>query len=158
MKQIRAVIIAAVLALCTPMTARAEETCISGTAKEACIEIGESYGICPELLMAIIEHESKGEAYAENNGCVGLMQLNIKYYRGRIGKFGITDVYDEYSNILLGTDYLAELFGEYEDPAVVLMIYHGEKDSQGKAEQGRISKYANEILERSEELEMEHGK
>ena len=46
--------------------AKAEDTYISDTAIEACIEYGNKYDICPELLMAIIEKESRGIHTAEN--------------------------------------------------------------------------------------------
>ena len=49
--------------------AETEDTYISNTATEACIEYGSKYDICPELLMAIIEKESRGIPKAENGSC-----------------------------------------------------------------------------------------
>lgn len=110
------------------------------------------------MLMAIIEAESRGDAYAENGGCKGLCQVSVRWNKSRMRSLGVTDIYDEYSNILVGADYLAELFEEYEDPAVVLMVYHGEDKALSRAERGDISDYAEKILDRSAELERLHGK
>lgn len=132
------------------------DTYISETAYEACVEYGEQYNICPELLMAIIEVESRGQADAENGGCYGLMQISEKWHKDRMEQLGVTDLFDERSNILVGADYLAELFEKYEDSATVLMIYHGERNAVQKGKRGEISSYAEGILERSAELERIH--
>ena len=94
-------------------TASAEnDTWISEEAQQQCITYGEEYGICPELLMAIIEQESSGKAYAENGSCKGLMQISEKWHKDRMDKLK-ADIYED--NVLIGTDYLAELFAENED-------------------------------------------
>lgn len=123
-----------------PMTASAHgtDTWLSDEVQGYCEEIGEEYCICPEMLMAIIEAESRGDVYAENGGCKGLCQVSVRWNKSRMRSLGVTDIYDEYSNILVGADYLAELFEEYEDPAVVLMIYHGEDKALSRAELGDI--------------------
>lgn len=74
--------------------------------------ISNQYHLCPEMVMAIIEHESSGQANASNGNCKGLMQIYEKYHIDRMKKLGVTDSYDPYSNILVGCDYLAELFSE----------------------------------------------
>lgn len=135
-------------------TSKDNDTWISETAQEACIEYGEQYGICPELIMAIIERESSGQPDAENGSCKGLMQISVKWHSDRIERLGVTDIFDERGNILVGTDLLAELAEKYGDVAVVLMAYHGERNPAEK----EISDYAEGILERSAELEMIHGK
>lgn len=119
-----------------------------------CAEIGELYGICPELLMSIAEHESGGNQYAENGSCKGLCQVSVKWHADRMEKLGVTDIYDEYSNILVAADYIAELREDYEDVAILLMVYNGDSNAN-KAMNGNsdISYYATSILERSAELE-----
>ncbi len=131
------------------------ETFISDTAYDACVEYGEEYGICAELLMAIIERESNGQPDAESKGCKGLMQISAKWHNDRMKRLGVTDIFDERGNIIVGTDYLSELFGRYGDPAIALMVYNG--DSRA-LEEGYISDYASWILERSTELERIHVK
>lgn len=119
-------------------------------------EISDTYNICPELVLAIIESESSGQANAYNDkyGCHGLMQIHRDSHLDRIERLGVTDLYDPYSNILVGVDYLSELFTEYESVASVLMHYHGESNVESKLSEGNISDYASSILRRSCELEM----
>lgn len=134
------------------------DTYISQTAQDACIEYGEQYGICPELLMAMIEKESSGQANAESGGCKGLMQVNPAFHKDRMERLGVTDIFDESGNILVATDYLAKLFSENVDPALALDKYNGNGKAQENYENGIISNYARRILERSAELERIHGK
>ena len=159
MKRLLAVFLPIIIAF-YPMTVSAHgtDTWLSDEVQGYCEEIGEEYCICPEMLMALIEAESRGDAYAENGGCKGLCQVSVRWNKSRMRSLGVTDIYDEYSNILVGADYLAELFEEYEDAAVVLMVYHGENKALSKAERGEISDYAEKILDRSAELERLHGK
>lgn len=116
--------------------------------------IGETYNICPEFLEAIAWHESRYTADATNGTCKGLMQINVASHKARMLKLNVTDIYDVHSNILVAADYLAELFETYEDPAIVLAIYHGEKNYS----ETHMSKYVKEILEHSAELERQHGR
>lgn len=136
-----------------------EETYIQEQYMDTCVQIGEEYAICPELLMAMIERESRGDASADNGeGCKGLCQISEKWHEDRMERLGVTDIFDPEDNIRLCADYLCELGAEYEDIGLVLMKYHGESDAVEKAEQGILSEYAEWILERSEELERAHGK
>lgn len=121
----------------------------------------EERQICPELVEALIETESSWNPYAQNGTCIGLMQIDQVYHQERMKKLGATDLTDPYENILVGVDFLEELFWEYEDPAAVLMYYNaGRSDRYGLGawEGGSLSDYAERILERSAELERAHGK
>lgn len=124
-------------------------------AQEVCVKYGEEYGICPELLMAMIERESSGRPDAESGGCKGLMQISDRWHKDRMERLEVTDIYDVDGNIHVGADYLAELFEKYEDVGNVLMVYHGEKNAATKTE---LSDYADWILTRSAELERMNGK
>lgn len=121
---------------------------------------GAEYGICPELIESICYQESRFDPQAldGSQSCYGLMQIQKISHRERMNNLGVTDLYDVDSNIHVATDYLAELFEQYEDVGTVLMVYHGEKDAVKKSERGEVSKYAREILERSYYLETLHGK
>lgn len=132
------------------------DTCISETAQEACIEYGEEYAICPSLIIAMIETESCGQADAENGGCYGLLQVSKKWHKDRMERLGVTDIFDERGNILVGTDYLAELRDEYHEVSLALDIYHGDTKAFENYEKGILSDYARTILERSAELEEYH--
>ena len=116
-------------------------------------EIGEQYNICPELIMAIIERESSGQADAVNGSCKGLMQVSERWHCDRMEKLGVTDLYDPYSNILVGTDYLVDLIERYEELPMVLMTYNGSSDAAERMESGNFTEYATGIIERAEDLE-----
>ena len=134
------------------------DTYISEEIQGYCIEIGELYGVCPELLMAMVEAESSGNPDAENGGCKGLMQVSDRWHKDRMERLGVTDIYDPYGNILVGTDYLMELHKRYGDIAYVLDKYNGNSKAAYNNENGIVSDYADKILTRSEVLERLHGK
>lgn len=128
-------------------------------------EIGGMYNICPELIQAIIERESGYDPYAKNGNCIGLMQVSSKWHTDRMKELGVTDLYDPYSNILVGTDYLAELFdeaiksGRGDDLYYVLMRYNLKTSTaNSRWEEADYTDYAIEVSERAAELEREHGK
>lgn len=134
------------------------DTWISDTAYNATVEYGEAYGICPELLQALIEIESSGNPKAVNGACKGLCQIYGKYHGDRMERLGICDLYDERENILIAADYLAELIKKYGEISLVLDVYNGNSMAQQNFDKGIISDYAGAILKRSEELERIHGK
>ncbi len=122
-------------------------------------EAGQEYGICPEFLQAVAWYESGWQADASTGSCEGLMQVSPYWHSGRMARLGVQDLHDPEGNMLVAADYLAELFGEWEDPAVVLMVYNGDSGAQHYRETGEgLSGYARKVLELSEQLEREHGK
>lgn len=138
--------------------AETRDTWISDDAYAYCYEIGNQYNICPELLMAVIEKESSGQATATNGNCVGLMQVSARWHRDRMLRLGATDLYCERDNILVAADYLSELFQKYKEPSLVLDIYNGNSNAMRNYECGLISDYSGDILDRASELERLHGK
>ena len=126
----------------------------------ACNKYGEEYGICPELLESICYQESRfDESVIDITGsCYGLMQVQKVSHYERMKALNADDLLDIDSNVHVATDYLSELFEQYEDVATVLMVYHGEKNAVRRSQQGIVSQYAKEVLERSYELEELHGK
>lgn len=134
-----------------------EETCISDEAYSACIRYGGEYSIVPELLMAVIERESEGNPDAFNGTDSGLMQIAQKWHYDRMERIGVTDLFDTDQNIHTGADFLAELFGKYEDVFFVLMVYNmGYETANEYYSQGIISEYAIEIVERADKLQLLH--
>ena len=126
-----------------------------------CNEIGEKYGICPELIQAIVEKESNyNENAVSSHGAIGLMQVIPRWNQDRMDRLGVTDLTDPYQNILCGTDLISELADKYEDLYLVLMCYN-QGEYGGAIEQwenGQYSDYAVSIVERTAELEEAHGK
>lgn len=151
-------IIAVIGLFCVTANADTRETWISANAYEYCEEIGERYNICPELLMAIIETESSGQAGVSNGDCIGLMQVSSRWHSGRMQKLGVTNLYDEYSNIEVAADYLAELFAEYNEVSLVLDKYNGNSKADYNFQNGILSPYASKVLDRAAELERLHEK
>lgn len=116
--------------------------------------IGKLYHISPALIKSIIYQESRYDPKARTGKCVGLMQVNTYWHKDRAKSLGVTDLYDPYGNILVGVDYLSELFKKYEDPALVLMLYNMKhKTAFSLHKKGKISDYAREVLARSDSLQ-----
>lgn len=115
----------------------------------------QEYNVCPELVQAVIERESGWDPKAENEGCEGLMQIEPLFHQGRMERLGVTDLRDPYDNILVGVDFLAELFRQYHEIYPVLMFYnagYSEKEGLLAYEKGYISDYAREVDLRAQEL------
>ena len=124
-----------------------------------CEKSGQEYGICPELLQAVIEEESGGSPDAVGQaGETGLMQIYPKYHRIRAEHLGVYNLFDPEGNILVGADYLAELFEMYQDTGTVLMVYNGTEDAAERGRKGDYTEYAEKIMERAARLERQHGK
>lgn len=157
---ISAVLVVAIVSQIGIVTASNNDTYLTEEIQQTCIKYGTEYGICPELLMAIIERESSGRSDAVSSaGCTGLMQINPKYHAERMKRLDVTDLTDIDGNIHVGTDYLVELFEEYGDIYLVLMVYNmGSTKAIQMYEDENYSNYAVSISERSHELEVLHGK
>lgn len=125
---------------------------------ELSIRVGEEFSICPELLQAAAWQESRYQEDAEAGGCSGLMQVSGCWHRERMERLGVVDLYDPEGNMRVAADYLAELFARYEDTGMVLMVYNGDSMAKEYQETGELSDYAAAVLEKSYQLEQEHGK
>lgn len=122
--------------------------------EEACQHYGEEYGISVEFLEALIWRESRYQAdvVSADGNCIGLCQVNPSCHKQRMKSLGVEDLTDARQNIAVAADYLAEIFEEHPDPAEALMVYNG--DSRWK--KGKVSKYAKDIILKSEELKVKH--
>lgn len=111
------------------------------------------FNVDPYLVKSIVYQESRYKPDAEYLGCVGLMQLSIKWHSARAKELGVTDLYDPKGNILVGVDYLSRLFSSYSDPGLVLMIYNmGTDRALSIFEKGELTEYAETVLNRAEKL------
>lgn len=120
--------------------------------KELCEHYGKKNNISPELLEAVIWKESRflQDAQDGTKQCKGLMQVKPSSHQKRMKRLGVSNIFDEAGNIAVGSDYLKELFEEYEDPPVVLALYNGDKRA---LESGYISAYAKSVLKVAQALE-----
>jgi hypothetical protein len=125
--------------------------------EEAAIKYGEEYNIQPEFLEALAWRESRyhPDAVSSDGSCIGLCQINPKWHKERMKRTGKDDLYQIDDNMNIAADYLADLFKDHSgDPEIVLMIYNGDHSYK----KGNISKYAQDIVNKSQELERKHGK
>ena len=115
----------------------------------------ETYDVSPELVQSLIFYESSWctAVTSPSGNHIGLMQVSPSSHRARMKRLGCTDMTNGYQNIMVGVDYLAELFAEYHDPAMVLDAYNGQLHSEEWYDAGNISKYSEKILNYAEELE-----
>lgn len=120
---------------------------------------GDRYDISPELIKAMIWHESRciPSAQSEDKRCKGLMQVNPYCHQERMERLKARNVFGIPENIRIGTDYLAELIEEEDgkiEPA--LARYNGQSAEKiEKARKGECSGYVKRVLETAEELEKE---
>lgn len=143
------------MAAAEPEAPDPNDTWISAEVQAICEDAGEAFGVCPELLEAIIERESSGQAGVSNGPCIGLMQVNKHYHAGRAAALGFSNLWDPRANVYTGASLLRDLCEKYGDIGTALMAYNG---TRGAAERTSLTPYAQGILDRSMELEQIHGK
>jgi len=120
------------------------------------------YGVDSDLVRAVIEGESDGQADALNhnkNGTHdrGLMQINSGNFEWLSEELGITDFYDERQNIQAGCYILGLLSDKYDDYHRILMAYNmGEKRTRELWNDGvRTSSYSRKIMRKFNQLREE---
>lgn len=111
------------------------------------------YDIDPDLIRAVIRHESEGNTKAfhvNRNGTkdYGLMQINSCNHVWLEEEIGITDWYDPVQNIHAGTYILHELSQKYADYHQILMAYNMGPDRMKKLWRERIrsSEYSRSVM------------
>lgn len=106
------------------------------------------------LILAIIQKESHYDPTVNGSGAIGLMQIIPSCHTDRISRLGVTDIWDPYSNILIGTDLINDLLKTYKDLGLALMCYNmGEGNALYKYNNHGYSGYALEVLSIKEEIE-----
>ena len=113
------------------------------------IQVAESYGIDPAIILAIIYRESSFNpaSIGDYGAAFGLMQIQPRWHKDRMERLGCTDLLDPYQNVIVGADYLAEQVNRYGgDMGKALVAYNAGHYS------GTITKYAQVILDVAEEL------
>lgn len=118
----------------------------------------EKHNIAPSVVIAIIERESRYDAQAigDDGKSFGLMQIQKHFHLDRMSRLGCYDLLDQFQNVTVGIDYLAELKDMNDDLYWVLMVYNGGFSyANERMESGNYSDYALEVSERIAELEKE---
>ena len=118
--------------------------------------LSKDIGIDPAIVIAIIEKESNYDASAvgDHGRSLGLMQIQLRWHTARMADLGCDDLLDARQNVCVGIDILADLLEEGESIEWVLMAYNGGHAYADRlASEGRVSEYANKIIEIANELE-----
>lgn len=77
------------------------------------------------IVQAVMETESNYDPNAGNpSGAIGLMQIIPKWHRHRAEKYGLHDLWDPYTNILVGMDLINESYQKYGDYQQALYVYN----------------------------------
>lgn len=79
----------------------------------------------PAIVQAVMETESQYIPTVESRcGAVGLMQVIPKWHAWRMEQYGLTDIWDPYTNIIVGMDFLNESYQRYGDYYKALLAYN----------------------------------
>ena len=150
-------LIVMILLIMMSMSARASE--IPEDIRIYCEEEGAKNNVAPAFLEGLAYCESGFNDHAVNKAgtCFGLCQIYKKFHIARMERLGVTDIYDRWGNIAVAADLLGELFEEYEDPGMVLLVYGGAGKATKKKylETGKLPKWAQRIIDKSIEYEKE---
>lgn len=123
------------------------------------VELCKEKQISPELVLAMIEQESRYniDIVGDNGNSLGLMQIQPRWHKDRMDRLGCDNLLNPYENVTVGVDILLELFEKYDgDVYMVLMAYNGGPSyAQKMMNKGKISDYALSVTSRAEELEGE---
>lgn len=115
------------------------------------IRLCEEHHIEPGVVFAIIDQESdfRADAVGDNGKSFGLMQIQKRWHVERMNKLGCDDLLDPYQNVMVGIDYLAELFERENGVEWALAAYNA---GPSGANLGYGSNYAEEVLNHSDLL------
>lgn len=123
-----------------------------------CREAGVDY----YTALALIERESgyKWDATGDSGASKGLMQIQEKFHLERMGALGVDDLYNPYSNMRVGVNYLKEIQDKYlasSGAHCVLMVYNMGSSGAKKcwAEGIYSTAYTKQILSRAQEIKQE---
>lgn len=106
-------------------------------------QICEQYypDVDPYIALAVLESESNYKPNVTSSaGAVGLMQWIPKWHAHRMEKFHLNDMWDPYTNIIVGMDYLNDLYSSTGSWREALYGYN------------HSTAYVNSVLSRAELL------
>lgn len=108
------------------------------------------------LVQSIIQVESNFDPNCISSaGCVSLMQLSPYWQASRAAKLGVRDLWNPYDNILVGVDFLKDLYFNYanQDMTLALMMYNMDfYSARAIRRNGGMSGYAREVFRIFNEL------
>ena len=103
------------------MTAQACEPVDTDRVLETVRTIATEEELDPDLALAVVDVESAGGRHQVSDaGALGIMQLMPQ----TASDYGVTDRCDPEENIRAGVRYLKKLYGEFDDPLLMLAAYN----------------------------------
>ena len=123
------------------------------------IDVSETRGVDPALVLAVIEKESgyNPGASGDNGRSQGLMQIWRSAHEKRMEKLGAVNLYDPKDNVLVGIDILAEKLEKYEDAEKALIAYNAGDAGAKKHYFSKgiySSSYSRAVLKIAEEIQI----
>ncbi|MEG0898456.1 MAG: transglycosylase SLT domain-containing protein [Oscillospiraceae bacterium] len=114
-------------------------------------EMCNKYKVSPEIIFAIMWRESRYDFEAYNKGCIGIMQIKLKFWKDEAKLMGLTDLYNPYQNIEAGVYILSKHFNKYGDYEKSLVCYqNGDKGGKGI----NSNKYSRDVINYANGLEV----
>lgn len=114
------------------------------------------------MVLALIELESGYRYYAtgDSGNSIGLMQIQEKWHKERMEALGEDSLFNPYSNMRIGVNYLKEIQDKYISNSgahCVLMVYNMGYSGASKlwAEGVYSTAYTQQILQRAQEIKQE---
>lgn len=131
-----------------PITTPIYNVNLSTEVQECIITECGKYNIPPEIVVAMIERESRFNANAigDNGNSFGLMQIQPRWHNKRMEKLGCTDLLNPVQNVKVGIDYLGELYNRYGDIGKALTAYNTGSYT------GTVTHYAIAVMARANEV------
>lgn len=120
-------------------------------------ELCETHNIDPALVIAMIKRESgyKASAVGDKGNSLGLMQIQPRWHKERMGRLNCPDLLDPYQNVTVGIDILTELFAKGKSIEWVLMAYNGGNAYANRnTKAGVVSAYASKVLDIRDNLKI----
>lgn len=105
------------------------------------------YELDPAVLFAMMWQESRfqSDAVGDHGQSFGILQIKRKWHEERIARLGVTDLTDEWQEIYVACDYLAEIRETYPSIRQMLTVYrYGDLNVTGED-------YAGTVLTQAEE-------
>lgn len=117
--------------------------------------IADHFGIDKELIQAIVQVESGGDpkVVGDNGNSIGLMQIQPKWHRRRMARYGFTeqDLYSPICNLIVGCDYLKECMDMGNGTDFALMMYNGGmEEAYRNYRSGTVTEYVKKVREAME--------
>ena len=119
-------------------------------------------GVDYYMVLALIERESgyKWDATGDSGNSKGLMQIQERWHTERMEALGVDDLYNPYSNMRVGVNYIKEIQDRYlasSGAHCVLMVYNmGASGANNLWAEGIYSTaYTKQILQRAQEIKQE---